>query len=92
MSGVFGAGALASFAKLNFYPSIKAIYAVSTGAFNAVYFLTRQVELDSSIYFEDLGSNFISYKNFFAGFCQRVFYGLRNRHPAYPIDALNVDF
>ncbi len=59
MSGVFGAGVFTAFQEMNLYKKIKAIYAGSAGAINASYFLTKQVKLGASIYFDDLTNNFI---------------------------------
>ena len=59
MSGIFGGGVFAAFKEIDLYKKIKAIYAGSAGVMNASYFLTRQVELGASIYYEDLISNFI---------------------------------
>ncbi len=59
MSGVFGAGVFTAFQEMNLYKKIKVVYGGSAGAMNAAYFLARQSELGSSIYYEDLTSNFI---------------------------------
>lgn len=59
MAGVFSGGVLKALAKHDFYTHIEAIHAVSAGAINAAYFLTHQVDLGISIYFEDLTHDFI---------------------------------
>lgn len=59
MAGVFSGGVLKALAKYDFYTHIEAVYAVSAGAMNAAYFLTRQVDLGFSIYLEDLTHDFI---------------------------------
>ncbi len=59
MSGIFGAGVVTKFQEMKFYNKIEAIYAGSVGAMNAAYFLARQTKLGSSIYYEDLTTNFI---------------------------------
>ena len=63
MSGVFGAGVITALEKENIYDKVKAVYGASAGAFNAAYFLTKQTELGSSIYYEDLTKNFIFLSN-----------------------------
>ena len=59
MSGIFGAGVFTAFQEMNLYKKIKAIYGGSAGVMNAAYFLARQSELGSSIYYEDLTINFM---------------------------------
>ncbi len=72
MRGIFGAGVATAFEKANIYPKINAIYTASAGAMTGAYFLAKQMELGSSIYWEDLkGDSFISRRNFFIGVWQR---------------------
>lgn len=73
MSGVFSAGVLAKLLEVNFYDTIEAIYAGSSGAVNAAYFLARQNY--SSVYWEELTHNFILPSHIPYGFLQL----LRNR-------------
>ncbi len=54
MSGVFGVGVLTAFQEANLYPRIKRIYAGSAGAINTAYFLSKQLRLGSSVYYDDL--------------------------------------
>jgi len=93
MSGVFGGGVLATFQELNLYPHIEAIYASSAGAVNASYFLTQQVSLGSSIYFEALTKGFLSRKNFLLGlgrYFSRHFISPRKGSPV--INTMDVDY
>ena len=63
MSGVFGAGVVTELEAADVYDKIEAIYACSAGAFNAAYFLARDSELGSSIYWEDLTyGRFVNFK------------------------------
>lgn len=71
MRGVFGAGVATAFQKQNIYPKVSAVYGASAGVMIGAYFLSRQTKLGSSIYWENLGKEFISYKNFFIGTWQR---------------------
>lgn len=59
MAGVFSGGVLNALDKLDFQENVEAVYAVSAGALNAAYFLTKQTDLGSSIYLEDLPGRFI---------------------------------
>ena len=54
MSGVFGAGIGTRLQEADTYNKIEAVYGGSAGAFNSSYFLSRQSELGSSIYWENL--------------------------------------
>jgi predicted patatin/cPLA2 family phospholipase len=56
MSGVFAAGVLTSFYKKDLYPRIHSIYAVSAGAHDAAYFLSKQVTMGSEVYTKTLVS------------------------------------
>ena len=71
MRGVFGAGVATAFQEQNIYPKISAVYGASAGVMIGAYFLSKQTKLGSSIYWEDLGKEFISYKDFFIGVWQR---------------------
>lgn len=93
MTGVFGAGVSTQLEKNNLYPNIEAIHGASAGSMTGAYFLARQTELGSSIYWENLSANFISWKNFFIGVWQRF----ENRFikkvpPATERDALNISY
>lgn len=54
IQGVFSAGVLAAFEKHNLYPRIHSVYAVSSGAHNAAYFLAHQSTVGGKIYYEHL--------------------------------------
>lgn len=71
MRGVFGAGVATAFQEKNIYPKISAVYGASAGVMIGAYFLSKQTRLGSSIYWEDLGKEFISYKDFIIGVWQR---------------------
>jgi len=75
MLGLFGAGVLTKVQELDIYDKIEAIYACSAGVFNSSYFLTHQMELGSSIYYEDLTQDFIETKNVLHGALQRMWNG-----------------
>jgi len=59
MTGIFGAGVATTLQQADIYKHIKAIYGTSAGAFNAAYFLTKNMIQGSSIYYENLIENFI---------------------------------
>ena len=93
MRGVFSAGVAKAFEDNNFYQKISAVYGASAGAMTGAYFLARQTELGASIYWEDLGHNFVSYKGFWVGVWQRFqnkFIKSVRQENFY--DALNVDY
>lgn len=71
MRGVFGAGVATAFEEADIYPNVKAVHAASAGAMTGAYFLSHQMSLGSSIYWEDLGVGFLSRKDFFLGIWQR---------------------
>jgi predicted patatin/cPLA2 family phospholipase len=54
IQGVFSAGVASILQKVNLYPRIHSIYAVSSGAHNAAYFLSRKVDVGASIYHDYL--------------------------------------
>ena len=70
MSGVYGAGVLNGLHSLSLASNIEAIYTASVGSLNAAYFLSGQIELGPTIYWEDLQRGFI--------FPQNIFYGTRD--------------
>lgn len=72
MLGLFGAGVLTKVQELDIYNKVEAIYACSSGIFNGSYFLTRQMEMGSSIYYDDLTHGFIETKNVLYGTLQRM--------------------
>ncbi len=93
MRGVFGAGVATAFSKSNAYTQIKAVYTASAGSFTGAYFLSRQYDLGSSIYFEELRENFISQKNFFIGTWQRFQNKFIRKVPTDEmLDALDIDY
>ncbi len=75
MLGVFSAGVLTKVQEMNIYDRIQAVYACSAGIFNGSYFLTRQMQIGSSIYYDDLTHGFIETKNVFYGALQRIWNG-----------------
>lgn len=79
MTGIWGAGVLTKLQELNVYDDIEAIYACSAGIFNGAYFLSRQMKLGSSIYYEDLLNGFIEIKNVVPGAIQRLWNGYVRR-------------
>jgi len=54
IQGVFSAGVTSTLQKENIYPRIHSIYAVSSGAHNAAYFLSRKIDVGASIYYDYL--------------------------------------
>lgn len=54
IQGVFSAGVMVAFERHNLYPRIHSIYAVSSGAHNAAYFLSGNPDEGSSIYYNYL--------------------------------------
>lgn len=62
MQGVFGAGVMHAFQEANLKKRVHSIYASSSGAHNAAYFLCDNASNGSSIYYEDLTRGFIRMK------------------------------
>ncbi len=71
MSGIFGAGIVTRLQEENVYDKIESIFCASAGAFNGAYFLSKQTELGSSIYYEDLIDGFIFPWKILSGTSQR---------------------
>ena len=93
MSGIFGAGVATRLQELNFYNKIEAIYGTSAGVMNGAYFLTRQSELGSSIYYEDLIKNFLFPTNIPYGSFQRIWNGYIHKiQKRKIIDAIDIDY
>lgn len=93
MSGIFGAGVVTSLQKMNFYDKIEAIYAGSAGVMNGAYFLAEQSELGSSVYYEDLTTNFIFPYNVPVGIIQRFWNKYINELPIKKIcNAVDIDY
>ena len=93
MTGVFGAGVGTSFWEKGLTPDIEAIYGASAGIMTGAYLVSGQARLGSSIYLEDLGSNFISIKNFLIGTWQRFQNRFIKTVPENKIrDAMNIDY
>ncbi|HWN80890.1 MAG TPA: patatin-like phospholipase family protein, partial [Candidatus Udaeobacter sp.] len=68
MRGVFTAGALCGLEALGARPAFDSIHASSGGAVNSAYFLAGQVELGTSIYYEDVNNRqFIDFRRLVAG-------------------------
>jgi predicted patatin/cPLA2 family phospholipase len=59
MLGTFGGGIVTSFEKNNIYSKIDTVYGISAGAHNAAYFLAKQTDIGSSVYYTELTKNFI---------------------------------
>jgi len=66
-AGVYSAGVLTGLHNLSLASNVEAIYTVSVGAINAAYFLSGQVELGPTIYWENLQRGFIFPKNILFG-------------------------
>jgi len=93
MRGAFGAGVAAAFERHNIYPKVEAVYTASAGVLIGAYFLARQAQLGSSIYWEDLNKNFISSKDFLVGAWQRFQDEFIKSVPQNKLrDALDVDY
>jgi predicted patatin/cPLA2 family phospholipase len=62
MKGVFSAGVVTTMENLNLYDRVHSIYAVSAGAHDAAFFLAKETQIGSTIYYEDLldGGKFIN--------------------------------
>jgi len=54
IQGIFSTGVLMAFEKNNLYDRIHSIYAVSSGAHNAAYFLAHQTEIAAQIYHDKI--------------------------------------
>jgi len=68
MRGVFTAGALCALEALGLRGAFDAVYGSSAGAVNGAYFLTGQVTLGTSIYYEDINNRtFLDWRRILAG-------------------------
>ncbi len=93
MRGVFSAGVAKSLQDNNFYPHITAIYGASAGVMTGAYFLARQTELGASIYWENLGTGFISARRFYVGVWQRFKNRFIRTTPSEKIkDAIDINY
>ena len=54
IQGVFSVGVLATLQKHNLYPRVHSIYGVSSGAHNAAYFLSGNIDVGAHIYYDYL--------------------------------------
>ncbi|MDD4290139.1 MAG: patatin-like phospholipase family protein [Patescibacteria group bacterium] len=63
MRGVFNAGVASQFIKNGVYERIHSIYAISAGAYNTAFFITRDYKKGSSVYWEDLINGSFIYNN-----------------------------
>jgi len=62
MLGAFGVGVLKAFKDADIYNRVDSIYAVSAGSADSAAFLSRNIELESTIYYDDLiNGRFIHY-------------------------------
>jgi NTE family protein len=65
LRGVFGAGVVTAFKKANLNSRIDSVYGISAGAHNGAYFITNQIDVVSSVYFEELiKHNFVRFDKF----------------------------
>ena len=71
MSGVFGAGVITSLKKLGLQKRVHSIYATSSGAHNAAYFITGDVQY-ADVYSEDLVNHSFIQRNVFLFFSKLV--------------------
>lgn len=79
LSGVFAGGVTKTLQEKNAYPRIKAVYGASAGAMDGAYFLARDVETGTSIYFNEARAGFIEFRNIWP-----MFRFLRQKGPFYP--------
>lgn len=91
MSGVFGAGIVTELELADVYDKLESVYGGSAGAFNAAYFLTRQSELGSSIYWENLTNNFIFPARIFSGTAQRFWRRYISQNGKTPSNVVDID-
>lgn len=91
MSGVFGAGVFTGLKYANAYDKIGAIYGSSAGAFNAAFFLARQIEFGSTIYWENLTEGFIFPSRIPKGVAQRFFRGYLSQNGTKPVNIVDID-
>ena len=91
MSGVFGAGIVTELEAADAYDKLGAIYGCSAGAFNAAYFLARQSELGSSIYWENLTERFIYPLRVFSGTAQRFWRRYISPNGKTPSNVVDID-
>jgi predicted patatin/cPLA2 family phospholipase len=57
LRGVFGAGVLTAFQEQNIHKQVHSVYGISAGAHNGAYFITNQINVCSTVYFEELTQN-----------------------------------
>ncbi len=67
MRGVFNAGVASQFLKDGMHRRVDSIYAISAGAHNAAFFISKDYKKGSSVYWEDLISGSFLYNNIFIG-------------------------
>lgn len=93
MAGVFSGGVITRLQEINFYDKIEAIYAGSSGAMNAAYFLSKQTKLGSTIYLDDLTHNFILPKNIPLGIAKLIWNKYIKKLPKDDTRyAVNIDY
>ena len=66
MRGVFNAGVASEFIKNSLYERIHSVYAISAGAHNAAFFITKDYKRGSSVYWEDLINGSFIFNNKFS--------------------------
>ena len=66
IQAIFSAGVVAALAKHNLYPRIHSVYAVSSGAHIATFFLSQNMNIDQEVYYDILYKNrkFFRYLSF----------------------------
>ncbi len=67
MRGVFNAGVASQFLKDGLHKRVHSVYAISAGAHNAAFFISKDYKKGSSVYWEDLVSGSFLYNNIFIG-------------------------
>lgn len=92
-AGVFGAGVVTALERYGFYGELDAVYGGSAGALNAAYFLTRQSQLGSKIYWEELHGSFQHPLNAVKGVIERLWSGhVRELSQESMSDVLDIDY
>lgn len=91
MSGIFGAGVLATLEAGEAYGQIEAIYGASAGALDAAYFLARQTDYGASVYFENMQAGFFDKPGFWFGAISRfMMHPIYPTHPEHHLNAMHL--
>jgi predicted patatin/cPLA2 family phospholipase len=91
MKGVFGAGVVTTLEKLNLYDRVHSIYALSSGAHDAAFFLAKETQLGATIYYEDLIADNKFIKNNKSKFFRELIQSFRNENIKYD-KLMDVDY